>query len=275
VHYFDPHSPYLERPYFQPKPVAGAATIRTSNDEDTADRIRDYDSEIYYTDHYIGQVLDEVDRLGLKNSTLVVFTADHGESLGEHGYVGHGRQLYEGIVHTPLIMRLPGKIAAGKVIHTPVSAVDLTPTILDTVLGDKSRVSSSLYSGRSLAASLTGPYEPSPKRIYFVTFAGKKGSVPNWLSWVWVQDSELPLAFGHTDGSNKLVWRPDDGELRLNNVAKDPLELKPQKIKSNAQRYKVETAAMSEWFSNTQRRAEEAKLSERDREILKGLGYIQ
>ena len=136
VHYFDPHSPYLDREYFHPKPRAGAGTLpQASNDQDTAERIRDYDSEIYYTDHYIGQVLDEVDRLGLKDSTLVVFTADHGESLGEHGYVGHGRHLYEGIVHTPFIMRLPGKIPAGRVIRTPVSAVDLTPTILDTVLG--------------------------------------------------------------------------------------------------------------------------------------------
>ena len=108
---------------------------------------------------------------------------------------------------------------------------------------------------------MTGTSEPPPRRIYFVTFAGKKGSVPNWLSWVWVQDSELPLAFGHTDGLNKLVWRPEDGELRLENVAQDPLETKPQKFKLRAERYKLETASMSEWFSRTQRRAAEEKLS--------------
>jgi arylsulfatase A-like enzyme len=239
--------------------------------------VRDYDSEIYYTDHYIGQLLDELNRLGLKDSTLVVFTADHGESLGEHDYVGHGRQLYEGIVHTPLILRLPGKIPAGSVVQTPVSSVDLAPTILDTVLGNwsPSRNPAQLFSGKSLAAALTARREPNPETIYFVTFAGKKGSMPGWFSWLWVQDSELPLAFGRTQGWTKMVWRPEDRKLRISNLANDPLESAPQTFDPHADRGKSLTADLSRWFSNTKRRAEEQKLSSRDREVLKGLGYIQ
>jgi arylsulfatase A-like enzyme len=275
VHYFDPHSPYLNRPHFQPKHRPDGAQTVSAADHETAERIQDYDSEIYYTDHYIGQVLDELSHLGLKDSTLVVFTADHGESLGEHGYVGHGRHLYESIVQTPLIMRLPGRIPAGSVIHAPVSSVDLTPTVLETVLGkwSKSGNPANLFSGRSLAASLEGKADPPPRSVYFVTFAGKKGSMPTWLSWVWVQDSELPLAFGYTKGTTKIVWRPEDKEMRLEEISRH--ETNPQRFTPTADRYKAEAAALSRWFEATQRRAEEANLSARDREILKGLGYIQ
>ena len=278
VHYFDPHSPYLFRQYFQPEQRKGMAPPSPpSNNEDMAERIRDYDSEIYYTDHYIGQVLNELDRLGLKDTTLVVLTADHGESLGEHGYVGHGRHLYENILHTPLIYRLPGKIAAGKVIQTPVSSISLAPTILDAALGDwaGSKNRAALFSGKSLAAALEGHSEPPEQRVYFVTFAGKKGSMPNWLSRLWVQDSDLPLAFGHIDGRFKLVWRPDDRELRLGDVAADPFEAKPRRLNSGADRYKVETAGLSRWFALTERRGSEQNISPHDREVLKSLGYAQ
>ncbi len=99
--------------------------------------------------------------------------------------------------------------------------------------------------------------------------------MPSWLSWVWVQDSELPLAFGHTDGLRKLVWRPDSQELRVEDIAKDPFETKPQRWKAGADRYKVETAGMSRWFSLTERRGAEENLSAHDREVLKSLGYAQ
>jgi arylsulfatase A-like enzyme len=66
VHYFDPHSPYLRRDFFQPKPRSGTeANSGSPQDEETAERIRDYDSEIYYTDHHIGELLNEMNRTRL------------------------------------------------------------------------------------------------------------------------------------------------------------------------------------------------------------------
>jgi arylsulfatase A-like enzyme len=214
--------------------------------------------------------------LGVSDSTLTVLTADHGESLGEHDYVGHGRHLYENIVHVPLIIRMPGKVMAGKTIKTPVSSIDLAPTILDLTLGEwAGGKAGSIFTGKSLAPCLTKAGEPSPRRIYYVTFPGKKGMMPNWFSWAWVHDRDLPLAFGYADGSKKFIWRPDDKRVRVADVSTDPFELHPQMLKSGKPRYNVETKAMTRWFSLTDGRTSDEKLSAHDREVLKSLGYAQ
>ena len=68
--------------------------------------------------------------LGLAGNTLVVFTSDHGEMLGDHGM--HSKFVfYEGSVHIPLLLRLPGAIPAGTVVDAPVTTLDLFATILD------------------------------------------------------------------------------------------------------------------------------------------------
>ncbi len=66
----------------------------------------------------------------LKANTLFVFVADHGESLGEHGYWGHGRNLYEPTLRIPLGMAWAGKIRAGSTIDAPASILDVAPTLL-------------------------------------------------------------------------------------------------------------------------------------------------
>lgn len=92
-------------------------------------------ASIYYgmvteVDDWIGKILSRVDELGLTDNTLIVFTSDHGEMLGDHGM--HGKFVfYEGSVHVPLLMRLPGVIPPNTVIKAPASHIDLFPTILD------------------------------------------------------------------------------------------------------------------------------------------------
>ena len=92
-------------------------------------------ASIYYgmvteVDTWVGRILQRLDELGLADHTLVIFTSDHGEMLGEHGM--HGKFVfYEGSVHVPLLMRLPGAIAPHAVIQAPASQIDLFATILD------------------------------------------------------------------------------------------------------------------------------------------------
>jgi arylsulfatase A-like enzyme len=157
VHYFDPHSPYLMRKEFEVRKANGNQSPRFEwRDSALRGRAQKYDSEIRYTDHYVGKLLDALDQQGLRHSTLVVLTADHGESLGEHGYVGHGRRLHEGILQVPLIMRYP-KILEHKVIQEPVSLLDVTPTILDMVItGDKKQELPGSFAGQSLAKAIIG-----------------------------------------------------------------------------------------------------------------------
>ena len=81
-------------------------------------------------DEWVGKILQRLDELGLAENTLVIFTSDHGEMLGDHGM--HSKNIfYEGSAHVPLLLRLPGVIPAGTVIQTPSSHLDLFPTILD------------------------------------------------------------------------------------------------------------------------------------------------
>ena len=90
---------------------------------------------VYYAmttqvDEWVGKLLDELDRKGLSDNTLVVFVSDHGEMLGDHGMRAKFK-MYEGSAHVPLIMRFPGVIPAGTKVVTPVSHHDIFATILD------------------------------------------------------------------------------------------------------------------------------------------------
>ena len=81
-------------------------------------------------DVWVGRLLDKLKELRLEKNTLVIFTSDHGEMLGDHGMAGK-TVLYEGAAHVPLLIRLPGRIPANTVVETPVSTIDLFATILD------------------------------------------------------------------------------------------------------------------------------------------------
>src|SRR5690348_13603726 len=155
VHYFDPHEPYVFRADFEAPKVDKGHPDEPLQDSEMRERVRSYDSEIYYTDHNVGKLLQALDDMHIKDSTMVVLVADHGESLGQHGYVGHGRYVYEGIIHIPFIIRYPGHVRAGQVIDTPVSIIDVTPTIVDlsvkNVVAVKKKVPI-VFSGRSLAS---------------------------------------------------------------------------------------------------------------------------
>ena len=97
-----------------------------------------YDANIRFTDLHIGKVLDHARGLGLLDDALVVFTADHGESLGEHGYYfGHGRQPYNAGAHVPLVFSYPPGLEGGRRIAVPVELVDLYPTLRDWVAPKK------------------------------------------------------------------------------------------------------------------------------------------
>jgi len=113
VHYYDPHAPY-EPP------------------GDLADRFRaaPYDGEIAFVDRQIARVLEAIDKSGARDRTVVLVTADHGESLGEHGEVTHGVFIYEGTLRVPWIMAGPG-ISTGRVPKTVARSIDILPTLLD------------------------------------------------------------------------------------------------------------------------------------------------
>jgi arylsulfatase A-like enzyme len=82
-------------------------------------------------DQQLGRVLAELDRLGMDRDTLIVFTTDHGELLGDHGLWCKGPFLYEQLIRVPLIIRFPAGVHGGQRVDSIVSHVDLVPTILN------------------------------------------------------------------------------------------------------------------------------------------------
>jgi arylsulfatase A-like enzyme/Flp pilus assembly protein TadD len=114
LHFFDPHDPYSAPPAFNEK-------IPDSP----------YHAEVAYTDFQIGLVLRELDRLGLRDRTLVVVTADHGEGLFEHGEPSHSYFLYDTVVRVPLILAGMPALPAGLRISPPVRTADIAPTVLE------------------------------------------------------------------------------------------------------------------------------------------------
>jgi len=124
VHIFDPHDPYFPPLEFR----SGAAPTSPLA----------YADEVAYADHCVGILLDALDRDGLRESTLVVLTADHGEGLGEHGESTHAFLLYETTLAVPLILSRPGRLPSGERRHDLVSLVDLAPTVLHAALASDS-----------------------------------------------------------------------------------------------------------------------------------------
>ena len=81
-------------------------------------------------DHYVGVVLQRLEELGLADNTIVIYSSDHGDMMGEHRLLNKGVQ-YEGSVRVPLILRIPG--VEPRRVTTPVSQVSLVPTLLDAL----------------------------------------------------------------------------------------------------------------------------------------------
>lgn len=90
-----------------------------------------YDGELNYLDARLGELIADLRRRGLLDNTLLVVTADHGDSLGEHDQIGHRVSLFEQLVHVPLVIRWPERFAAGARVAEQVQLIDLHATLLD------------------------------------------------------------------------------------------------------------------------------------------------
>jgi arylsulfatase A-like enzyme len=126
LHSMDPHFPYRPPPPFE-RGVGPPAT--TGNGQITPDHL--YDGDIAFNDREIGRILDLMQLLGIRDDTLILVTADHGEEFGEHGHTGHRNHLHGEITHVPWILVDPGRIPPGLRIDQRVETIDILPTLAD------------------------------------------------------------------------------------------------------------------------------------------------
>jgi len=124
VHYVEPHAPYRLH-----KELLSPLGISTEGEVSRADR---YDTEVAFVDRAIGRLLEELKALSAPADTLIFFASDHGESLGEHGYWGHGRHLYEMTLRVPMGVVWEGRIEP-MTIDRLASNLDIAPTLLGLV----------------------------------------------------------------------------------------------------------------------------------------------
>ena len=121
IHYFDPHAQYVLHP--------GEPDFRGGERGGAVETRAGYDGEVWFTDKEIGRVIDAVQSSSFAKDTAFIVTADHGEAFGEHGMSWHGAEIWEMLVHVPLLVYVPD--GTGHRIKEKRSQIDLAPTILD------------------------------------------------------------------------------------------------------------------------------------------------
>jgi arylsulfatase A-like enzyme len=158
VHVFDPHAPF-EAPVQRLDPRGARAHFqgRVEPSELFAAALLvsayvGYEAEVAYTDGELGRLFEAWDRRARGPRSVVAVTSDHGEGLGEHGYLGHGLYLYEEQLHVPLLLRATGRLGAGARVAEPSSMVDLGATLLGLCAPD----AAGALPGADLTALLRG-----------------------------------------------------------------------------------------------------------------------
>lgn len=177
VHFMDPHDPFAPPPAFSrpADPELGAVVDFNRFEETGVDLlegvrsgrrilsdaqkayVRDqYLGEVRYVDEAIGRLLEQVDRLGLSEKTIVALTADHGEEFFEHGSLSHGQSFHDVLVNVPLIVRGPGVAGSGRIAAETMSHVGLLDALSGAALGEEAKTPE----GRRVQAALRGTAVP-------------------------------------------------------------------------------------------------------------------
>jgi arylsulfatase A-like enzyme len=222
-----------------------------------------YDREIRYLDDELGRLFAALDERWGAQSGLIAFTADHGESMDEHGeYLGHGRLPFRPSTRVPLILRMPGRVPSGRRLATPVGMTSLLPTLLELV----GVAVPETAQGHSLVPWIDGD-APEPDPAVF-GYAG----------------IDLPPQSFMRRGPFKLVRFTQDreierfgGRLALYDIANDPGETR-NVIRDHpavAERMRQE---LEDWFEENWRRTGVAsgrpiEFDEQEAEMLRQLGY--
>ncbi len=131
VHSLDPHQPFEPESddlYTMTRRAPAAPSDPVARE--LADLALRYDSEILHNDRFLERLDSTLESLGQAESTVFVFTSDHGEAFGEHGQRHHRQSLFQEELHVPWLLRWPKRIAAGRRVDAWAGHLDLAPTLL-------------------------------------------------------------------------------------------------------------------------------------------------
>ncbi|MEW6270168.1 MAG: sulfatase [Thermodesulfobacteriota bacterium] len=196
LHTYEVHVPYEPPPEYDVFKTwerdGEQVPIDATTPKFVADRHR-YAGEARYTDAVVKRLFERLDELGVLDETIVVVTSDHGDEFGEHGTIGHAKHAYDEVLHVPLVIVAPGLVPREKRIATPVSLVDLMPTLLSLVhVAPPPRVQ-----GRSLVPLLRGEPFPRQRVLYAEAPAwgriGKRRIAARAAGFKWIASEHDPV----------------------------------------------------------------------------------
>ncbi len=259
VHYVEPHAPYKLRREYLKQIGAGAGAAFSA-------RLR-YDSEIAYIDDHIAGFLERYRQRVGERDTLVVFVSDHGESLGNHGYWGHGRHVYDVTLRVPMSLQWRGVLEPREV-DGPALILDLAPTILGLV----GLPTPEFFEGYDWAPVLRGEAESPAGRV--TLYQSHRSAVQPKEDPVRLREKGL-LEVARVESGRKEIYRVTNRRRRLFELGRDAEELM-----SLAPLRSDPTPELASWLAEVREglaRADELPLpalSEEDLEALRALGYI-
>ncbi len=212
---FDPHEPwdapewYLKRfdssDYDGPEPIYPPYGPNPMNARETERLNALYRAEASLVDNWIGQFLRKIDYMGLMENTMVIFMADHGFLLGEHGLLAKNFSMYEEIVHIPLLVYHPE--ATPRHTDALASIIDIPPTVIDVFGAERG----GQVEGNSILPVIMGDTDTG--REYAVTHGAWVGG--------WSPDGGSPHG-NITDGTWSLLLENQGAPKQLFHLPSDP-----------------------------------------------------
>lgn len=265
LHYFDPHQPYEPPAEFKDSFTGTKGLRRFLKDRGVQVNERliannnQYDGSILSLDSQLQRLFGELKTRGLYDSSAIVFTADHGEGLGQHGWVDHG-PIYEEDIHVPLIIKLPGASSHRGERRTDLAAlIDVLPTLvgaLDLPISDQEH---SQFTGRDLLGG-------GSEREYVFSQRVARGRR-------WGPGLKYALT-----GTRWKYYHLTEGEDELYDLGEDPAELENliAEQPTLAQTMRLELLQRMKAYQNQGREAgDDTGFSPQIIEDLKSLGYAR
>jgi arylsulfatase A-like enzyme len=191
------------------------ARVQTATSEQLARAARFYDGDVNTSDRCLGQLLEQLMEHGLYDDTVIIVTSDHGENLGDHGFLDHQFGVFETLVDVPLVVRAPGLVEPGRR-SDPVMLSDIYDTVLE--IGGVTDGPETPHS-RSLVA---GPIEASRPQI--AEYAGANHELLEYLGGL---NPSLDLtryrtAYAKARIDDLELTIGSDGSVELYDLARDP-----------------------------------------------------
>ena len=214
----------------------------------------------------MGELLEIMDDLNLRDNTLVILLSDHGEAFLEHENKEHGFTLYQEEIRVPLIMRLPGVITAGESTDYQVCTIDVMPTIID-ILNIRYK---GMTEGKSLVPMIKDPKSSGERDFIFFEERYLMGK-PILLS---LREGEYKYIFTKVFKDNIVVKSKID---QLFDLQKDPEELRniANQRSEIVKRMKGKMDLLIKHMKETSLPSVKTRVDEKTKDQIRALGYIQ